>query len=63
MTGTGMIVFFLSVLFSWLGLNADAGQIQMWADALIKVAGLGMLILGQLMRQDLSWGLFRKRPF
>lgn len=60
MTGSGIVLFFLSMGISMLGINAEDGQIQVWTDAIITVAGLVLMIWGQLRRGDLTMGILRK---
>lgn len=60
MTGSGMLVIALGYILNYLGVNADSSDLAGYADGILKVAGLIMLLWGQLRRKDLTWGLFRK---
>lgn len=60
MTGSGMLVIALATILSWIGVNADSSQIAGWVDSILSVAGLLMLVIGQLKRKDLKFGFWRK---
>ena len=60
MTGSGLLTIALGTVLGWLGVNAEASQLAGWVDAIVKLAGLIMLVIGQLRRKDLSWGFWRK---
>ena len=62
MTGSGLLTMGLGLLLHWLGVNVETSQIAGWVDSIINVVGLVMLIIGQLKRKDLTFGLFRKVP-
>ena len=60
MTGSGLIALFIATLLGWLGINAETSQIVGWADSILSVFGLILLVWGQLRRKDLDWGFWRK---
>lgn len=60
MAGVGWLTVVLSYVLAYLGVNADSSQIAAWADNIIAVVGLIMIIIGQLRRKDLHLGLWRK---
>lgn len=60
MAGVGWVTVVLSYVLSYLGVNAEYSEIAGWANNIIGVAGLAMVIIGQLRRKDLFLGLWRK---
>lgn len=62
MTGTGMIVLIVALIANLSGLDFDDKQITETAEATILLFGFGLSVIGQLMRRDLTWGMFRKEP-
>jgi len=61
MTGTGMLTIALAYVLSWIGVTPETSQLAGWVDSIINLAGLVMLVWGQLSRKDLSWGFWRHR--
>ena len=61
MTGSGMLTIGLGMFLSWLGVNSDTSMIAGWVDSILNLAGLFMLVVGQLTRKDLKFGLKRVR--
>jgi uncharacterized membrane protein len=60
MTGTGILTVLLSYVLSYLGVNAGTSEIADWVNSIINVLGLCWIIIGQIRRSDLDFGIFRK---
>lgn len=60
MTATGLIGLVLTWGLGRLGVTASADSIQGLAVGLVQFASLILTFWGQVRRQDLSMGIFRK---
>lgn len=60
MTGTGLIVSALVFGLPLIGVEVAQGQIAEFVENCIKVIGFVLLVVGQVRRSDLRFGLFRK---
>jgi len=61
-TGTGLVILILSVVAEILGIDLDEKQKTEIANAFMIIFAFAMTVVGQLLREDLKWGLFRKKP-
>lgn len=59
MTGTGLAVIIITYVLQWLGVQFDANQVTVIVKDVIEVVGWLLTIIGQLKRQDLSFGFWR----
>lgn len=59
MTGTGLVVFILSNLFMYWGIDFDTGELTEMVNKIILALGAIMTMYGQIRRKDLKWGLWR----
>ena len=60
LAGTGWIIMLVSLIAKWANLDLDEGQITEIATALVIAFGFLTALVGQMMRQDLTWGFRRK---
>ena len=58
--GFGMYIAVAATILKTLGLDLDEGNLTEAIFAVVQGAGALVWIIGQLMRKDLSWGVFRK---
>lgn len=59
-TGGGAIVLIVSAALKWFGVEVADGQIDTAVKAIIDLAGIFMLVYGQLRRKDLVAGIVRR---
>ncbi len=59
MTGANLVSFLLIALFKWLELPFMEDQVVMFSADLVQFVNSGLIIFGQLRRNDLSYGLLR----
>lgn len=65
MTGTGLYILLLNLLFQVLGmfgiqLDILPGQVEGWAEAISALVALVLMVIGQVRRKDLVGGLVRR---
>lgn len=60
MTGSGIVVYILGLAFSHFGLTIGNEQLTAAVEGGMQVIGLVGLVIGQVRRGDLHFGLFRK---
>ena len=60
MTGAGAIIVVLEQLFSVVGITFPEGTIGDVVHSIVVIVGFILLVWGQVRRQDLTLGLFRK---
>lgn len=60
--GVGWLVALIGLVVNYFGLDLDEAAITELAIAFVTVFGFVQALLGQLLREDLDWGLFRKEP-
>lgn len=60
MAGTGAVITVLVMLFKLLGIEVAEADVQKIVEGIVALVGISTLVLGQLRRKDLSYGLFRK---
>ncbi len=60
MAGSGWLVIVLTYVLGLLGVNADYSEIAGYANNIMGVIGLALIIIGQLRRKDLTLGFWRK---
>jgi uncharacterized membrane protein len=59
--GLGMYIVVLTQLISYIfGINLDVNTTTDAVFTVIQAIGAILWVVGQLTRQDLSWGIFRK---
>lgn len=59
-TGSGLLVLIVEALLHAFGITPDAGSVVAVVNAAIVALGWLTLIIGQLTRKDLHFGLIRK---
>lgn len=59
-TGSGLLVLIVEALLHTFGITPDAGSVAAVVNAAIIALGWITLIVGQLTRKDLHFGLIRK---
>ena len=59
--GVGMYVVVIASILQVLGLNLGSERLTEAVLIAIDGAGAVLWIAGQILRKDLSWGLFRKQ--
>ena len=60
MTGTGMLVLLIEYGLHYFGIEISQGSIIEFVNGIIVILGFTLSMIGQLRREDLSFGLFRK---
>lgn len=60
--GVGTIGLFISFALVLLGVDVEQTQIDEIALAAFNVMSFIMVVVGQIDRDDLAWGVFRKEP-
>jgi hypothetical protein len=60
MTGSGMAILIIMTIAQFLGISFDQNQVAMIVKDVIDIAGFVFMVWGQLRRNDLVMGLFRK---
>ncbi len=58
--GTGTYVLLISLVLNLAGIEPEPGSIEALVNGTVAATGLILMILGQLKRADLKWGLLRK---
>ena len=58
--GIGMYIVVSAAILQVAGLDLDSGQLTEAVLAVANGIGAVLWIVGQILRKDLSWGLFRK---
>ena len=58
--GIGMYIVVAASALKFAGLDLDEGDLTEAIFAVLQGAGAVVWIIGQLLRKDLSWGIFRK---
>ena len=58
--GIGMYIEIAASLLNYLGLDFDEGLLTEAVLAILTGIGAVIWVIGQLLRRDLSWGIFRK---
>lgn len=59
-TGTGVLITLIESAFKSFGFELPDGSIVAGVNGFITFVGLVMVLIGQLSRKDLHWGLIRK---
>lgn len=59
--GVGTIGLFISFALVLIGVDVEQTQIDEVALAVFNVVSFIMIVIGQIDRDDLAWGLFRKQ--
>lgn len=60
MAGTGLLVMLIEVLLKILGVEVPEGGVAENINNVVMVVGFVLLIVGQVRRKDLKFGIFRK---
>mgnify|MGYP001571767529 FL=1 len=60
MVGTGLIIVLIELVLKLFGVELPEGSVAKTVNDLVSGIGGILVIWGQLRRQDLRWGLFRK---
>lgn len=58
--GLGMYVLLLVNLLAAIGINFDANELTEAIYLILNGIGAFLWLLGQMLRKDLYWGIFRK---
>lgn len=58
--GIGALILLLQEALQWFGFEIPNGTIETVVNAVLAIAGFALLLIGQLGRKDLKWGLIRK---
>lgn len=59
-TGSGLIVLLVEMVLHYFGITPDAGSVAAVVNGALIAIGWIALIVGQLTRKDLHFGLIRK---
>ena len=60
MAGTGVAITLIMLAIKLLGLDIDEGQVTEVVTSGGQVVGFVLLVIGQVKRKDLKFGLLRK---
>lgn len=60
MTGSGLIIFILALALPLFGVDVDQGSITQFVNATAQVIGFIMMVIGQVRRPDLKFGVIRR---
>lgn len=58
--GVGAVVILVESLLRFIGVDFPEGSVSEAINGLVVFGGLVLLVVGQLQRKDLKYGLFRK---
>lgn len=58
--GVAVLIWGLQFLMLSLGLEAEPGTVEKYAEAIIIVSGLLLAIWNQIDRKDTKWFLFKR---
>ena len=61
MAGSGLIISILAVALPFFGVSVDQGSITQFVANTAQVIGFIMLVVGQVRRPDLRFGIVRRR--
>lgn len=59
--GLGMYITVVASILRSLGLDLDEGTATEAVLAIVQGIGALLWLIGQVLRKDLSWGIFRKQ--
>lgn len=62
LAGNGLIILLVGLTARLLGIDLDDKDVTEIATATTIVLGFCYMVAGQLMRDDLKWGYWRKTP-
>ena len=62
MAGMGMVIAIIGIIARFTGIDLDDKQTTEIANGIMIVFGFVYMVAGQLMREDLKWGIKRKTP-
>jgi len=60
LTGTGVLISLLAMGLKYFGIVVDENQVAAFVNNLAQIVAFVMIIVGQVRRKDLSFGLLRK---
>lgn len=60
LTGTGILITLIEYALRFLGLEFEEGSVAAAVNGLVVFVGFVLVIVGQLRRKDLRFGLVRK---
>ena len=58
MTGAGIVIVVLTWLLNYFGIVGV--DVAATVNSVAQLAGVALAIFGQVRREDLKWGIFRK---
>lgn len=60
LTGTGILITLIEYVLRFFGLEFEEGSVAAAVNGLVVFVGFVLVIVGQLRRKDLRFGLVRK---
>jgi hypothetical protein len=60
MTGVGALVTIVVTALNLFGIELPEGTVTKVTEAVVTLAGIGLLIWGQVRRADVKYGVFKK---
>ena len=58
----GMVIALVGIVARITGIDLDNQEVTEIAQGIMIVFGFSYMVIGQLLREDLKWGIKRKQP-